>query len=420
MRDTPADIAATTWRNAPLAAAAIAAVSHVLLHLTGTAITQDGWAYWQGAVNLAEQGRYTYFSGDPILAWPPLYSLYLAIWVMVLGPAAATLVAANGVLVVMQALLWMRLAMVLGRDGGFDIRPAAALTAAVFLGLFVALNGRWVLAHNLLYALLPVLILAAWRLSHEVAGAPSRTTGLFWLSAAGALLTHNAAAVFVIAALSAIVLQTRGSLLARFVMAAFLAVPPVAAWGLSRWVLGQTGSHAMGAGRESWHTYAAQAASGVGELIAPAALAPAGAMLLVALAVVTLARPASALAQFLAVFTGVALAALVMLFSLTWVNDPLAGRFVAFVPLLVVPVAVLASVRVNTLLLGAVAAALIPLQAWRVAKWSFDNPHEANPVVFVPIGAEISRSAPPGSITDEGGRPRIGPSLWQEQRGRTD
>src|ERR1700757_494628 len=90
-------------------AATTSLLAYVALHWTGTGMIADSWAYWEGAISLASGQGYTYFSGHRIEAWPPLYPAYLALWVVMAGPAGWVLTSATGVLVVLQAALWLRL-----------------------------------------------------------------------------------------------------------------------------------------------------------------------------------------------------------------------------------------------------------------------------------------------------------------------
>jgi hypothetical protein len=87
-------------------AGAIAITSFVLLTWRGIALTPDGWAYWQGAVSIAEGRGYRLFSGGAITSWPALYSLYLSQWTLVMGPTGRGLIVASAVLVGAQAWLW--------------------------------------------------------------------------------------------------------------------------------------------------------------------------------------------------------------------------------------------------------------------------------------------------------------------------
>ena len=112
---------------APLAAL----LAYVPLHWSGIALDPDSWAAWQGAVSIVAGKGYTYFSGNPIHSWPPLYSLYLAGWIAAIGPTALTLMIANAVLVVLQAVLWQGLWRTLTRDLGIGRRNAAVGPARV-------------------------------------------------------------------------------------------------------------------------------------------------------------------------------------------------------------------------------------------------------------------------------------------------
>jgi hypothetical protein len=87
----------------PLLAGVLASLIYGLQHRTGIELNADGWAYWQGAQSIADGLGYRYFSGDPIDAWPPLYSLYLSTWIKLCGPEASVLILANIALVFTQA-----------------------------------------------------------------------------------------------------------------------------------------------------------------------------------------------------------------------------------------------------------------------------------------------------------------------------
>ena len=68
----------------------------------------DSSAAWQGAVWIVAGKGYASSSGNAIHSWPPLYSLYLALWIAVIGPTAWTLLISNAVLVLLQSVLWVR------------------------------------------------------------------------------------------------------------------------------------------------------------------------------------------------------------------------------------------------------------------------------------------------------------------------
>ena len=66
----------------------IALASYVVLHWSGIGLDPDSWAAWQAAVSILDGKGYSYFSGNPIHSWPPLYAVYLAAWIGILGPSA--------------------------------------------------------------------------------------------------------------------------------------------------------------------------------------------------------------------------------------------------------------------------------------------------------------------------------------------
>ena len=107
----------TRWGDC-FVAAVIALSALALLNCRGIDLTPDGWAYWQGAVSLVEGKGYRYFSGNPIVAWPPLYSLYLAAWILVTGPTGLGLVIGNAFLISIQAWLWCYVLLTIWCDTG--------------------------------------------------------------------------------------------------------------------------------------------------------------------------------------------------------------------------------------------------------------------------------------------------------------
>lgn len=136
-------------------AAFVAAVAYVLAHPAGMPIDPDGWAVWQGAVSISTGHGYTYFLGNPVTAWPPLYSAYLALWTWLLGPTGWSLLAANFVLIVLQAALWMGFALVVTERQSDESPTVPAMLLAAVLGIVVTLHQRDVFCQNLVYLLLP-------------------------------------------------------------------------------------------------------------------------------------------------------------------------------------------------------------------------------------------------------------------------
>ena len=70
----------------------------------------------------------------------------------------------NAVLVVLQAALWMHFARTITDESGRPISNGAVIILSIYVGLFVALNEQSVFAHNLVYTILPVFLIAVWRI----------------------------------------------------------------------------------------------------------------------------------------------------------------------------------------------------------------------------------------------------------------
>jgi hypothetical protein len=250
----------------PLLAAVIALGSFSVLHLQGISLTNDGWAYWEGAVSLVAGRGYRYFSGPRIVAWPPLYSLYLAAWSLVVGPRALGLIIANAVLVTVQAALWCWTLLSIWRESGENAAKAEVVTIVVYLGLFIPLNEQAVLADVLKYTLLPLLLMAGWKSRNSVEGvAIARWTMLSAIVATTLLLVHNNSIAFV-AANSLVLLLGADKRLHRAAAAIAAGAVPVGLWTIVRHALGQDDSHALGfgIGRYAASTYVLQTVSGAG------------------------------------------------------------------------------------------------------------------------------------------------------------
>src|SRR5258708_39300349 len=106
-----------------LAARWLALVVFALLDVVGIGRVVDGGAAWEGAASLATGHGYTYLSGEPVRAWAPLYSLYLAAWIFFTGPVGWSLIAANAVLIAAQAFCWYQLTRTTCAASGLKLEP---------------------------------------------------------------------------------------------------------------------------------------------------------------------------------------------------------------------------------------------------------------------------------------------------------
>jgi hypothetical protein len=407
-------------------APSVALACYVLLHWSGMALDPDSWAAWQGAISIVAGKGYTYFSGNAIHSWPPLYAFYLAAWIGVLGPAAWTLMISNAVLVLLQAILWMHFARTITRESGIAISSSAALVLSVYVGLFVAVNEQSVFAHNLVYTILPVFLVVVWRIVSVPSWQPSLSSMLGLLALATAMmLTHVSSLAFLAAAAAVIALARRLSISALLVGAS-LVVLPTAIWLAVQAALDQGGSHyvGFGAGRFSPLFYAVQLLDGPGSLLVPAKLgAQFVAMVLVWLAALAVARhPNTSGLRFGIAITFFAALALFAIYNLSWLFSTLSGRLVLFVPLILVCLTYLAAFPAWPRLATAALGVLIVASAYWTASWgarqlTADLAALGFPEHFVPPGAYISHDYRAGPPVPGPRGLLIPPSPFEEPRG---
>lgn len=412
----------SSWEavSAPL----VALLAYVALHRNGIGMISDSWALWQGAISLTTGHGYTYFSGHPIVAWPPLYSAWLALWVLALGTAGWVLVLANGVLLVLQAHFWTRLAETIEQDCGLAPSRLQRLLLALFVGSFIAVHQRFPFGQSLVYVLLPPFLGAVWKMTAQrTRGLEARTVMLAVLL----LLTHTSSAAF-LAAGAILIAASDVRSPRRLIIAALVLLLPIATWTIVRAVLGQAGSHCIGpgVGRYDVLTYLQQAFDGPGKLLVFDRLgAQYFAIAALWIAVVALARGGASAAglRFAALFGAIALAALFAIFNLTWIYAALGGRFVLFLPLLLVPqLYAVASAKVPRAASTVLVLLLVP-QLWWLAGWTAEHGqwNEASvgaPAEFLPHGAHISRGYLSGPPVRQDGKPVMAPNPYEEPVGR--
>lgn len=408
-------------------APAVALVSYVLLHWSGIGLDPDSWAAWQGAISIVAGKGYTYFSGNAIHSWPPLYSLYLALWIAVIGPTAWTLLISNAVLVLVQTVLWVKFARTVVTESGGRLPAVPSLVISVFVGLFIALYEQSAFSHNLVYTILPIFLVSIWRFVSPNRQEIGLGNSAFAIAlATGVLLTHTSSIAYIAAGSLLIVLNRR---LARdsLVLAALLVGVPMLIWLVVRTVLDQGGSHhiGLGAGRFSFPSYVVQLLENPGSLLLPAKAGAAfvASLLMWGFALAMVRRPGTDGLRFGLSIAAVSSLVLFALFNLTWIFASLAGRFVLFIPLILVPLIYATAwpvlPRAATVLM---ALAMLPLLYWTTT-WSIRQQTQdlvalGFPGDFVPPNAYISRDYRTGPPVESKRGLLIAPSADEEIRGR--
>lgn len=410
-------------------AAAVAAAVYILVHPGGVPIDPDGWAAWQGAVSIATGQGYTYFSGNPVTAWPPLYSTYLAVWTWLLGPTGWSLLVGNGVLIVAQAALWMRLTLAVTEPTGDDVPALPPFLLAALLGLVIALHQRDVFCQNLVYLLLPVYLEAVWRLVRRPeAGLPILHLCLVGLLGGLLWLTHNTAIVFVLAA--GFVVWSRRPLSVRTIVAAgLIVVLPALLWLLLRLTLGQGESHRIGFGAGTYGLveYLGQLMVGIGRLFVPdrAGLPWMTAIGLIALVVLVSLRTRTAGLRFGGLITLIATACLVLIFSMVAVTSPLTSlRQILFIGLILLPLTALTAGAAHPRTVTAVLVVLALPQLYWAGLYATGRQFDSRPQAhgghttewLVPARAYVSRDYRGGPPVETPKGLLIAPIAFEEGR----
>ena len=388
--------------NTPqLIVALVATILFIALHWRGIPLSPDGWSYWQAAVSIANGTGYRNFEGTPILAWPPLYSLFLSAWVSVCGPSGATLVVANGSLIVVQALLWHKTLITIWKRDVDLLASWQRSLIALYIGIFVPLTLQAALSENLSYIFFAAMTISTW----QVISAVDKRDQLIWLSTfvAGAtlgLLSHN---IMLAASLACVIVMIRFGRpsTSNFVLIALATVVPLCFWWCVRRWLGQTHSHVVDFSASSFDTlqYITQMGFSVGNLIVPN-LFGAPTIVSVALAILLFrdaskhdssqgARPET----FVAMVILLSCTQILVLFNLTRIADPIGARFVACIPILLVPALMVRLSKWGPKLYFALAVIALAPNTHRAVLFSILHPqaYVANQVtVLFPINAYIS------------------------------
>ena len=320
-----------------LAVFAFAAVAVVLRR--GMPFNVDGWFYWQGSVSLLRGLGYRDITGQPITAWPPLYSVYLAFCQLVLGVSARSIAISTAFATAAAVATWSILLAWFARERGRG--PRDVLCALAFVSAVLALNARNVRAENLFHGVLPLLLLFTLRARVST----TRGRFLFESGLAGtalliSLLIRNASLAFWPAVLAVLLQNRRISWRTRGAACGLVTLLALPIWLSVRAWLGQLERHAFGlGGRFGFAEYLLHFVAGIDR---NTGLQFVGLPLLILLGVGLLQADAARASKDAPVrlgrtalfFTAVAACALLAIFNLTWIHDKPEARFTRFVTLI--------------------------------------------------------------------------------------
>jgi hypothetical protein len=319
-----------------LAASAFAAVALTLRR--GMPFNQDGWFYWQGSVSILRGLGYGDFTGRPIAAWPPLYSVYLAFCQLILGVSARSIALSTAFATAAAVATWSILLAWFARERGRA--PRDVLCALAFVSAVLALNARNVRSENLFHGVLPLLLLFTLRArASTTSGNFLLASGLAGVALLISLLIRNASLAFWPAVLAVLLQHRRLPMLTRGAACGLVTALALPIWLAVRAWLGQPGGHPIHlGGRYEFGEYLLQFVSGIDR---NTGLQFVGLPLLILLAASLLLADSSRantgasarLGRAALLFTAVAACALLSLFNLTWIHDKPESRFTLFVTL---------------------------------------------------------------------------------------
>lgn len=397
----------------------------------GTTLGPDAWTYWSSSVALLEGRGYVDAFDLPILAWPPLYPLWLAGVQAAFGPTIAGVIVADSLAAAWAATAtsaWLR------RRTAATPGAAPAVTAFAVANCLLALRG---IGSELLMLALVFSALLALDVAHTRTTPARRTLAIAGSGACfvAAVLTRHAALAFVMAAATTIATTPSWSPRNRFVGVTALLGCTIATWLSVRTGLGQGGSHPFFAGHRDAGATIWAMLCGIDRVIAPFPLG-----LVAFAAVMLLLSPARRWLPFgrsscTAVanrdslpFLLVAFAATLAMFLVVEVADPPGERFVRALGLIGGGLAIGLAHEVRSIAARwALTAALALPAVAHAAKWVALGRQGKNEVrldvggeAFLPPHATLRRGVPAGTVLPDGGlvveMPRF---QWLEERLRS-
>ena len=312
----------------------------------GIVLSSDGWGYWEGAVSLLAGNGYTYFGGEPIIGFGPLFSLYLAGVQLVVGIHGWALSAGVTLVAALASSAWVYLFVRLAKP---EARWLNSVIFALYSAAFISFCYRSLLSETLFLLLLALLFLQLLPFYQQDQRHKPRFLPLVTLNLCLLLLLacRNSTLTFVPGIVMALFYSRRAAPLRhRLLPAVLTGLLAVGGWLGLRAMLGQTASHPVELGGHFTPLqYGQQLVDGLASLLGPDALglrwwALGAVVVAVGLIASTLLIQKKQIEtseqRVLLYLLGTILssaAGLYLLFNLTNITDPLTGRFLWFLVL---------------------------------------------------------------------------------------
>ncbi len=223
----------------------LGALISILILRNGLWATPDSWGYWEASISLIERGGYTYLDSRPIMAWPPVYALYLSLFQFVFGQTGLAIIYSMLVLVAANILVWSFYVLVISPPLSTSILKYSLFSSILFISIFIPTQFIQPLANCLFtfwvgcIALILALIYKwnlfnIWILSSLI------------LCISAMLLTHNSGIIFLPAVGFVLYSKLKYRFFKKISIAGGILFFPLILWYLVRKALGQLGTHILG------------------------------------------------------------------------------------------------------------------------------------------------------------------------------
>ncbi|MEM7530780.1 MAG: hypothetical protein AAF639_01275 [Chloroflexota bacterium] len=320
-------------------------ISTILLR-DGVKLTPDGWVYWEGSVSLLHGNGYVQLNGEPITAFPPLFSIYLAGIQTIVGIHGVSLIVGVVILAGLTSGIWSYLFSRLSEQT--NTPPYQKLILPIYVSLFVSCYYRHLYSETLFLALLGCIYILIAQI-HLQKGMNYKQPLWVQISLLNVLLvllifSRNAALAFVPSIILVLLLSLNHTTrLKRILIALVTSMFVMGCWIGLRGLLGANASHTfMLGGHYTPLDYITQMSTGLAYLFGPQTYGVGWfVLLLIGLSIVLMSylalfdtdakpSPQQTILMYLLAITLMSGVILYILFNLTWIHDTFSGRFLWF------------------------------------------------------------------------------------------
>lgn len=341
----------------------------------GVGANPDSWSYWEGSVGMIEKHRYCYLSGSPVVGWPPLFSLYLALFQWPLGQTGRTLALAMSVLSGLCAFTWSWYLLKL-----FEAEKNHRSHILRFAGLLFILFFVPYCSVNLFSDVLVLFFVGALFCQFSCVDQKN----LFWsyfqgpsllgVILCGCMLAHDSSLNFVGATLFAVWFVAGGSMRQRILGCCIICFLSLVPWLLVLHFMGEQSQHKLGRGDYTVYQYFRQVTINMGIFFISSSSiiiqCLVGCLFFLGAAFFVTRRPQTptdARCRLCIALAFVTLAILFLMFNIIPVGNQLGGRFLFYFPLAIIP-PLLFSLRKQTLTTSLAVLLVITVPAGRTCR----------------------------------------------------